>query len=329
MTTPIREPITSPAAWHGPELTDAERWSYRLRPHEVAELLAALEAAKERGKTLSSLKREDFPLPTLAETVRRWALELDQGRGFLLVKGFPVDRLTTEDAGLAYYGLGLHLGEPVPQNAAGHLLGHVRDQGVPRTGPHVRLYMTRERQDFHTDGSDVVGLLSLRRAKSGGESRIVSSVSIYNEILRRRPDLIDWLYEPMYFDRNDEQGSGESPYFALPICHVLQGQLRTFYIGWYIRDAQRHADVPRLTREQTELLELIESIANDPRFFLGMDFEEGDIQFLKNATLLHSRTAYEDHEEPERKRHLLRLWLTAHDFSSVEEVLTRGVPQVR
>jgi hypothetical protein len=326
MTRIIREPIAWPAAWKPTELPDPTRWTYRLNAAEVQEIEDALPHARAAAKPMIALTREDFPLPSLARTVRRWAAELDAGTGFVLVKGFPVDRLTPEDAGLAYYGLGLHLGFPVPQNAAGDLLGHVRDRGIPRTGPRVRLYTTRERQEFHTDGSDVVGLLCLRGAKSGGLSQIVSSAAIYNEILRRRSELVDLLYQPMYFDRNDEQPPGQLPYFALPICNVHQERLRTFYIGWYIRDAQRHADVPRLTPQQTELLDLIEQIANDPAFHLNMDFEPGDIQLLKNASILHSRTAYEDFDEPERKRHLLRLWLTAHDFSSVEGFLTQGIP---
>jgi hypothetical protein len=325
-STVLREPIESPAVWHAADQADPAGWTYRLAPGEVSEILAALARAKARGRTLASLTREDFPLPTVGAAVRAWARTLASGRGFVLVKGFPAAELTPEDAGLAYYGLGLHWGTPVPQNARGHLLGHVRDLGVPRTSPAVRLYTTRERQDFHTDGSDVVGLLCLARARRGGESQLASSLAVYNEILRRRPDLLEVLYEPMYWDRNDEQGPGEPPAHPLPICAVVDGRLRFFYIGWYIRDAQRHPEVPRLTAAQREVLALIEAIANDPRFRLDMDFEVGDMQFLNNAVILHARNAYEDHPEPERRRHLLRLWLTAHDFRSVEDVLHGGIP---
>jgi hypothetical protein len=305
MTSERRSAIETEAAWVG-ELTSSGSWVYRLSEGEVAELEAAARTALENGKSVATLTRADFPLPLLATAARGWARELHAGRGFVLLRGFPVARLGRDASALAYFGLGLHLGTPVPQNAAGDLLGHVRDRGGPRTGPHVRLYTTRERQDFHTDGSDIVGLLCLQRAKSGGLSRIVSSVTIYNEILRRRPDLVDLLFAP--------------------ICHLREGRLRTFYIGWYIRDAQRHPEVPRLSAAQLEMLGLIESIANDPHFHLDMDFEEGDVQLLSNASILHARTDYEDHEEEERKRHLLRLWLTAHDFTSVEEVLAGGVP---
>ena len=185
----------------------------------------------------------------------------------------------------------------------------------------------RQRQDFHTDGSDIVGLLCLATAMSGGESRIASSLGVYNEILRQRPDLLDVLYEPMCWDRNGEQSEGEDPFFALSVFNDVAGAPRVFYIGWYIRDAQRHPQAPRLTRDQIAALELIESIANDPKMYLEMHFEPGDIQFLANAKILHSREAYEDSLEPDRRRHLLRLWLTAYDFVSVDDMLRGGIPK--
>ncbi len=325
--TALRQPVRSNAVWLAADQADAKAWTFRLSARQADEVAAALAHARARGRDIGTLTRTDFPLPTLAAVVREWARELAQGRGFVLVRGFPVERFSSEDAALAYYGLGLHWGTPVSQNAQGDLLGHVRDLGAPRTGPAVRLYTTRERQDFHTDGADVIGLLCLRPAKAGGESQIASSLAVYNELLRRRPDLIELLYEPLYWDRNDEQAAGEPPYFTLPICSLVAGQPRFFYIGWYIRDAQRHPDVPRLRPEQLELLAAIEAIANDPRFRLDMAFAPGDIQFINNAVILHARNAYEDFPEPERKRHLLRLWLSAHDFTSVDDVLRGGIPQ--
>jgi hypothetical protein len=320
------DPPSSRAVWRAADQADPSRWSHRLDAAERGEVLAALATAKRAGHDLRSLTREAFPLPTLAARVSEWARELADGRGFVLLRGFPVDALSSDDAALAYFGFGLHWGTPVSQNAQGELLGHVRDLGLARTGPAVRLYTTRERQDFHTDGSDVVGLLCLARAHSGGESQIASSLAVYDEIRRRRPALAPLLFEPMYWDRNDEQRPGEPPYFALPICANLDGRLRFFYIGWYIRDAQRHPEVPRLRPEQRELLDLIESVANDPSFRLDMDFEVGDIQFLNNAVILHARNAYEDFDDPAHKRHLLRLWLTAHAFRSVDTMLQGGIP---
>jgi len=235
-----------------------------------------------------------------------------------------VDELSERQTELAYLGLGLQMGVPVSQNAAGDVLGHVRDEGVERIDPSVRLYQTRQRQDFHTDGADIVGLLCLQPSGSGGESRIASSATVYNRILMERPDLLEVLYAPMPWDRNDEEPEGEEPFFSLPVVSDVDGIPRIFFIGWYIRDAQRHSGAPRLTSPQNEAIELIERIANDPSVYLEMDFRPGDIQWLANDRILHSREAYED--DPARRRHLLRLWLAARSFASVDDVLRGGIP---
>lgn len=322
-----RRPFEGACAWSRSDVADSADWSYELTAAEVAEVDAALAVAKASGKPMAELTRADFPLPSLARSIAAWLRELDQGRGFLLVRGLPVERYGDEDSALAYWGLGLHLGTPISQNAAGDLLGHVRDFGLERRDPSLRLYKTRERLGFHTDGADIIGLLCLRPAKSGGLSRIASSVAVFNEIVRRRPDLVSVLFEPFCFDRNDEQGPGEAPFFQLPLCFEIDGRLRTFYIGWYIRDAQRHPEAPRLTPQQSEVLDLIDAIASDPEFHLDMDLRPGDIQLLKNSTILHARTEFEDFPEPHRKRHLLRLWLNARaDFSDGDELLRGGIP---
>ena len=324
----VRSPLQTPAAWLGLDERRSTDWIYELSDVEVADLDAGLAHAKKSGKTLEALQRDDFPLPHLAQAIAGWMSDLDRGRGFVLVRGVPVWRYTEADAAIVYWGLGLHMGTAVSQNAAGDLLGHVRDTGANPKDPSVRLYKTREPLGFHCDGSDIVGLLCLKPAKSGGVSRIVSSVSAYNELLGRRPDLVPLLYEPFYWDRNEEQRPGEPPYFVLPICFNHDGRLRTFYIGWYIRNAQRHADVPRLTAQQIELLDMLDAIASDTEFHLDMDFRPGDIRWLKNAVILHARTEYEDFAEPGRKRHLLRLWLTAHEhWSDGEAFLQQGIPK--
>lgn len=321
-----RTQIDSPAVWRPGDIADPSEWTVTLTDAERAEIVAATSAATA---TVETIDRSSFPLPTLGARAVEWSRLLNEGRGFLLLRGFPVDLLDAAAIELAYVGLGSHLGVPVGQDKDATLLGHVRDEGVERTGPEVRLYRTRKRQDFHTDGSDLVGLLCLATARSGGESRIASSAAVYNEMLRRRPDLVDVLYEPLHWDRNDEQSPGEDPYFSLPAFTDVGGAPRVFYIGWYIRDAQRHPEVPRLTAAQVEAMDLLEVIANDPAFHLEMDFRPGDVQLLNNARILHAREAYEDHAEPARRRHLLRLWLTAHHFTSVEAFLRDGIPRQR
>lgn len=301
----------SPTAWRGADLKGSEQGVHRLTADEIDDLLDAVARAKALDRPMNDLRRSDVPLLRLGTVIAHWAQQLEDGLGFVMVRGFPVDLVSQEDAALAYWILGLHLGTPVAQNRQGDLLGHVRDDGTDPNQIGVRLYRTRAAQGFHTDGADIIGLLCLKPAKSGGLSRIASSVTVYNEILRRRPDLVPRLFDTYYWDRESEAGPGEPVYFQHPICQIEQGRPKTFYIGWYIRNAQRFADVPRLTPDQTALLDLIEEIANDPSIYLDIDFEPGDIQLLKNAVILHARTAYEDWTAPELKRHLLRLWLKA------------------
>jgi hypothetical protein len=321
-----RAPIDSPAAWRSSDVADSTAWTLELDDDQRDELVRVAQTAAAKGRTIATLSQDDVPLPRLRGTLDAIVRILAHGHGFVLVRRFPVELLSPVETELAYFALGLHLGTPVSQDADGTLLGHVRDERVERTGPEVRLYRTRQRQDFHTDGADIIGLLCLHGAAAGGESKLASSYAVYNEILRRRPDLLDVLYEPMWWDRNGEEAPGEDPAFAMPVLHDVDGSPRVFYIGWYIRDAQRHPGVPRLTTEQREALELIETIANDPAFHVAMDFRPGDVQLLNNAKILHSREAYEDREALAERRHLLRLWLSAHDFTSVEDMLRAGIP---
>jgi Taurine catabolism dioxygenase TauD, TfdA family len=323
---PARSPIRSSAAWTADDMADPAMWTVTLSSGERREIVRAARTADERGADPQRLESAQFELEGVEAACDAWVDTLVGGRGFVLVKGFPVEELTPRQVEIAYVGLGLRLGTPVSQNAAGDLLGHVRDEGVPRVDPTVRLYQTKERQDFHTDGADLVGLLCLQKARSGGESRIASAATVYNRMLERRPDLLEVLYEPMYWDRNGEERAGEDPYFSLPVLSDVDGSPRMFFIGWYIRDAQRHPRVPRLTGPQEEALGLIEEIANDPEVYLPMSFEPGDVQILSNAKILHCRESYEDDPEPARRRHLLRLWLAAASFVSVDDVLRGGIP---
>ena len=244
-----------------------------------------------------------------------------------MLRGFPIDLLGAVETELAYVGFGLHLGQPVSQNAAGDVLTHIRDDRLEVVGPEVRRYRTNLRQDFHTDGADVIGLLCLHAARSGGESRLASSVTVYNEMLARRPDLLEELYRPLPWDRNGEQSAGDPPFFELAPLHDVDGIPRVFYIGWYIRDSQRHAGAPRLSAAQLEAMDLLEAIANDPAFHMEMEFRPGDIQLLNNARILHSREAFTDDADLDERRHLLRLWLRAPEFADLEPFLRAGVPK--
>jgi len=328
MTEILREPVTTSATWLGPELQERpDEWIHRLTRDEVADLERALAHARATGKPMTRLARGDFPLPVLEPVIRDWLQTLQHGRGFLNVKGVPVERHSGEDAALFHWGLGLHLGTAVSQNAAGDLLGHVRDTGADPNDTSVRLYKTRVELLFHSDGSDLVGLMCIRQGRSGGENRLVSTTALYNEILRRRPDWVPLLYAPFHWDRNDEQAPGQPPTYELPICRYQDEKLSFFYIPWYIRKAQRHAHVPRLTPDQHALLDLIDAIAADPAFHIVMRLEPGEINYLKNNAVLHARSEFVDWDERARRRHFLRLWLTARgDWADGDAFLRQGIP---
>lgn len=301
----LREPLEIPAAWRGAELSARDDWRDALTEHDVAELDRALLAAKRTGKTLGKLTQEDFPLPTLRHKIVRWRLEVRSGRGFQVIRGVPVDRWPERDVELFFWCLGQHLGIPGAQNPEGDLLGHVRDTG--ESPERVRHYRTNVHINFHCDAADVVGLLCLREAKHGGKSRIVSSVAVYNELLRRNPGVVDRLYEPFMMDT---KGEGGVDYLPVRPCCYDSGRLRTFYHTDYFRSATDARGVSLLSSSDREVLDLYNEIADSPDMFLDMKLEPGDVQLVSNHTVLHSRTGYEDYPEPERRRHLLRLWIS-------------------
>ena len=195
------------------------------------------------------------------------------------------------------------------QNAKGHVLGHVKDMGLSSKDPNVRIYQTSERQTYHTDSCDVVALLCLKTARSGGLSTQVSSTTIFNEMRRRRPDLLALLFEPVATDRRGEVPVGMKPWFEIPVFNWHEDHLTAIYQRQYIDSAQRLPGVPRLSPRKIEALDLFDDLANDPALNLHMEFRPGDMQFVHNHQILHSRTDFEDWPELEKRRHLLRLWL--------------------
>lgn len=306
---PRHEPLQNAAAWRGSAVADRDDWRHALSEAHVEEIEAALAAARATGKPTGELTASEFPLPSLTNEIRRWRAEIASGRGFQLVSGVPIGRWSEPDAERFFWCLGLHIGQPGGQNPQGDLLGHVRDTGDDAADPYVRLYRTASNIAYHCDAADVVGLLCLRAAQSGGTSRIVSSVSVYNEFLARRPDLVDRLYEPFLLDVRNEDASGALRYLPIPPCRFAEGRLRTFYHSDYFRSVVRHDDVA-LGDADRAVLDLYEEIASDPALYLDMELAPGEIQFLSNHVVLHARTAYEDPPEPDRRRHLLRLWLS-------------------
>lgn len=286
-------------------------WIRRLDPREVEEIDAALAHAKRAGARIP-FAREVFQLPRFAAVLDDLLDEIENGRGFVLVRGIPRSRYTDEDCELLYWGLGVHLGNPVSQNARGHRLGHVRDEGRTIADPNARAYQTNQRMDFHTDllPVDVLGLFCLRTAKSGGASKLTSALTIHNILREERPDLLEALYGLFHLDWRGEEPAGEKPWFTIPMFSVCEGRVTARICSLpYYESAARFGEQYRPTALQREALEKVQEIANRPALMLSMDFQDGDIQLINNHIMLHAREAYEDYDEPGRERHLLRMWI--------------------
>ncbi len=318
-------PVSGPFVWYGPEMAQRpEEWIRPLTAAEIAELEEAVARLDATGKDIAAIGPDDLSVPGLAPLVAQVKEAVLRGRGFILIRGVPVERWTKRQCAIAYFGLGAKIGEPVSQNAKGHILGHVKDIGVDYAAPTGRGYQTAARLPYHCDSSDVVGLLCLKPAKSGGLSSIVSSGALYNEMLKRRPDLLAELVKPVYRDRRGEVPEGAEPWYAVPVFNLMpDGGLIATYVRSAMRKAQRFPEVPRITPELDAACDLLDSLAEDPAIHLDMEFRPGDIQFLSNHWIMHSRTAFEDWPEPERRRHLFRLWLACEDGPALPEVYTR------
>ncbi|KZR60054.1 TauD/TfdA family dioxygenase [Pseudobacillus badius] len=298
----LKEKVQGPAVWKGKELLQDDSWIYYWSKDAIASLENALRHVQEKGLKAPDFTKEDFPIPDLANEIAYFVEELENGRGFLLLRGLPVEQYTDEQASIIYYGLGLHMGTPVTQNVKGDLLGHVKNIGENKTKS-VRVYETNEHLPYHTDLSDVVGLFSLRKAKSGGLSSLASAMTLYNEVLEKYPEYLGILYRPYLMDH---LGDGR-PDFT-PIFSYHDGKLSSRYMRGYIESATETAGTP-LSKVEAEAFDIVDSILHDENIRLDMMLEPGDIQFANNYMVWHSRTLFEDYDEVERRRHLLRLWL--------------------
>jgi hypothetical protein len=316
------DPVSGPSVWYGRDLASrSDEWIRRFSQDELAELDSAVRAFKASGAALDSVAPANFPLPSLGAALAGVLRELLEGRGFILLRGLPLARYSREEQAIAYLGIGSYLGAARSQNAKGHLLGHVKDLGLDIRDPNVRYYQTSRKLEYHTDSVDVVGLLCLQSAKSGGESFIASSMTLYNEILERRPDLLQALFEPFPTDRRGEVPDRMQPWFDIPVFHWHAGSLSCIYVRQYIESAQANFPAARrLTRAQIAAMDLMDELANDPAVHLSMALEPGDMQFLHTHEILHSRNDFENWPEPERHRHLLRLWLAPGSARPLPEV---------
>ncbi|KAJ5653699.1 hypothetical protein N7490_000702 [Penicillium lividum] len=308
--------ITGPTVWNPEEYrSNPEKWTHQFTPDQIEELSNAADDFLESKTPLTGISKNNFRVPVLAPYLEKLRLDLINGKGFILFKGFPVQLWGNHKSAVAYMGLGTYLGYFVSQNSRGHVLGHVKDLGEDSTQiDKVRIYRTNARQFFHADDSDIVGLLCIAKALKGGESDLVSSHNVYNTLAAERPDVLKTLTEPIwYFDRKGETSKGEKEFIRTSVVYLERGENGRVYTKWdpyYVRSLTRFSDagiIPPLSEAQLEAIQVLEDTC--VRLSLYMILDIGDIQFLANSHILHARTEYTDHAPPAPRRHLMRLWL--------------------
>jgi hypothetical protein len=303
MSIVLKQVVAGPAAWTGKAIQSDTRWIHHLDASQIQTLDVALAKLKDKGLRFPNFTRDDFPIDhAMKKLLEDLAEELENGRGFALWRGLPVDRYSEDELKAVYYGIGLHLGLPVCQNPRGDLLGEVMAVGDPKD-IRTRVYETNLYLPYHSDPSDVVGLLCVRKAKRGGVSSLVSVARIYNEILEKHPEYLGLFYRMFYFEHLCEPEPSLSPIFS-----YHKGKLSCRYLRQYLELGCDIKGVP-LSQVEIEALDCFDRIMHSPDIRVDMLMEPGDLQFANNYAVLHSRTDFEDHEDTATRRRMLRLWL--------------------
>ena len=307
-------PIDNPGRWRGSDFQDNDSFVTRWSARALDELAAAIATVKAAGLPAPTFTQADFPLPTIGDEMRAILDDLESGRGFSIIRGIPLDDFSDDDAEILFWGLMVHLGQPMSQNAAGHVLGHVRDLGYDVNDTKVRNYQTTAELFFHNDACDVLMLMCRRVARAGGRSRLASIPALFNAMWAEDKELALELFKPIAFDRRGEPGrpdEGDEPYYVLPILSYHGGLLTCrMPPRSYSQSAERFDGVPKLSPKRIAALDLMDAILVRPEVSFDFAMAPGDIQMINNYCVFHSRTEFEDFDEPERKRHMLRAWLS-------------------
>lgn len=304
-------PVDDASVWHASSFASMDGWLRHLEPEHLAEIDQAIQTLRAKGRTLATVQREDFDMPSLTRMLQNMLHSDLAKRGFSMIRGFPVDQYSAEEIEMFFWAVGLCMGKGVSQNAEGHRLGHVRSQGLDYATLNVRGYQTQAHLPFHCDPSDVVGLFCMARAKEGGLSSVVSGMAMYNAVLREHPEYLDLLYRGFRYDRRGEETQYQAPISDfVPVFSQCDGDLSMRYVRKSMETAQQKLGHP-FTPEELEVLDYMEELSKRPEMIYSMMMEPGDMQFCNNYLVLHSRTAYEEADAPAPKRHMLRLWIKA------------------
>lgn len=335
-------PITGANVWHGSEMARSPRWQRRLTPAQLAEIDAALGAARARGQhDWETMSVADFSLPGLVSLFADMRRELEDGSGLLMLRGIDVSRYTLDELKLLYAGFCRQLGTLVFSNRGGEIMREIRDVGrdvgkrygeLPGDGQAPAFLSSYSRTlsnqalRYHTDRCDVVALLCVRQAMQGGLSKLCSSPAVHNAMLERRPDLAASLYQDVWRSRFGEEDEGDTLAYPLPVWGVHDGKFTSHYSRTFVEAAQRRSEVARVTPAQWEALNLLSDLADELSF--EMRFTPGDIQFVNNHVIYHARTAFEDDADAGCDRLLLRLWMSMPNSRALppgHQVLWRNI----
>jgi len=316
--------------WTGMEMARNRRWLKQIPPTVLRQINSALEQVHELG--WREVNRQNFPLPEAAEFFDEVREELESGSGMVKLCGLDVSRYSQEQLRRLWFGMGCHLGTPMYQNCRGEAMRDIRDEGMdvgaklygstldasgkPFLSSGARTLSTGQLR-FHTDRCDVVGLLCVRQASEGGVSKLASSATVYNEILKRRPDLHALLCKPIPRGRFGEEPGGEHVAYDLPVFGVRDGKLTSHFSLTYIEYAQMLPSVRKLTDAEHEAIQMLMDVAQEVCF--EMRFEPGDVQLLNNHVIYHARTAFKDDVSTGQDRLLMRLWLSMTNSRALPE----------
>ena len=333
MTTPLRKPIIGPSAWRPADFPTREAYTVELGDAHFSAFDAALGVNRAAGRAAEDIALEDFALAPIARDVRAWRDEVLRRRGFVVLRGLTRDRYTPDDAAAIFWGLGTHFGRAVSQSSMGDRIGHVTDVGGQ--DPRERAYRSSRELTLHTDRCDVIGMHCVTPAMRGGVSGYASVHTVYNDMLASRPDLLEPLFAGFRYHRRGEQLPSEPAITPepVPVLSECEGKLSVIFLRGYIEMAARELGTP-LTAVEREALDTFEDVSRRPDVKLDFTLEPGEVIFFNNCTMLHNRTAFEDHPDPARRRHLLRLWLmldgrrplapAAHAYKGTQGIVGRG-----
>ncbi|WP_417389530.1 TauD/TfdA family dioxygenase [Gimesia sp.] len=298
-----------PAAWKGAELFTRDDWQIHLTQAHLDDLQQALETISRERLKQEHITPARFPLPHLGPVLQQIQQQLETGSGACQLKRLPVENYSASELEILFWLISVHIGTPVSQSASGDKIFHVRDEGFQVGQKEARGPNTRKRLSFHTDRCDVIGFLCLQQALSGGNNQLVSSVSVFNEMRQRFPELTKTLMQPFYYLRHNVDTGNQKPFCQQPVFSVQDGHFAGSFLRVLIERAYASPDLPDMSPQQREALDQLETVAESPELSVTFSQEPGDLLFLNNWVTFHRRDDFEDAEESHLKRHLLRVWL--------------------